>query len=88
MMPQDRPQCPERHKRTLPQNIPVLIITGASAVTGVDIRSGDQHRNHLTMTRAELRGGFTDRAELQSRTDSSKPIDPPALIAKIEDLLR
>jgi twitching motility two-component system response regulator PilH len=70
--------------------IPVIIVTGASEVTGVDMKTGDQQdretygddfaRGMGTMIKEKLDGiapeGFIE-----------KPIDPPVLIAKIKELL-
>jgi CheY-like chemotaxis protein len=71
-------------------SIPVIIITGASQVLGVDMKTGehkpkesyedDFSRSFGTVLQEALRG-------LSPPALIEKPIDPPALIAKIRELL-
>jgi len=73
------------------QQVPVIVVSGASAVTGVDIRTGEEQpkgsydedfaRSYGTKLHEVLEGlpppdGFIE-----------KPIDPPALVETIERLL-
>jgi len=72
-------------------SVPVLIVSGASAVTGVDVQSGGERpkesydddfarsygqRLHEIMEGLEPPDGFVE-----------KPIDPPVLVEKVRELL-
>jgi CheY-like chemotaxis protein len=72
------------------KSIPVIIITGASQVLGVDMKTGqhkpkesyedDFSRSFGTVLQEALQG-------LSPPALIEKPVDPPALIAKIRELL-
>jgi two-component system phosphate regulon response regulator PhoB len=72
------------------KHIPIVITTGASQVTGVDMKTGEQEKKETygddfargigEMIKEKL-DGFTPDGFIE------KPIDPPVLIAKIKELL-
>ena len=72
------------------EKIPIIIITGVSEVTGVDVKSGEE-RPKESYQDDMLRGfGSALREQLQSLTPDGfieKPVDPTLLIAKVESLL-
>jgi CheY-like chemotaxis protein len=72
------------------KSIPVIIITGASQVLGVDMKTGaykpkesyeDDFARSFGAVLQEALQGLSPPALIE------KPIDPPALIAKIRELL-
>jgi len=72
------------------ETIPVIIVTGASQVTGVDMKTGEEEAKESYGD--DFARGFG--ADLKNRLDSftpegfiEKPIDPPVLVAKIKELL-
>jgi CheY-like chemotaxis protein len=71
-------------------SIPIVIITGASEVTGVDMKSGEE-KPRETYDDDLTRGfGARLREKLQSLTPEAfleKPVEPEALVSKIEELL-
>jgi two-component system phosphate regulon response regulator PhoB len=72
------------------EKIPVIIVTGASEVTGVNMKTGEEEskesygddfaRGIGAMIKEKL-DGFTPEGFIE------KPVDPPVLIAKIKELL-
>jgi CheY-like chemotaxis protein len=72
------------------EKVPIIIVTGASQVTGVDMKTGEEERKESygddfargigTWLKEKLDGiapeGFIE-----------KPVDPPVLVAKIKELL-
>lgn len=72
------------------ETIPIIVITGASDVTGVDLRTGEEQpkvEDGDEVARdigAFLHSRFRD---LEPDGYLEKPIDPPELVAKLEDLL-
>lgn len=72
------------------EKIPIVIITGASEVTGVDMRSGDELPKQTYDDDLTREFGVQLRGKLQSLTPDAfleKPVEPEALVAKIESLL-
>lgn len=73
------------------KEIPVIIVTGAGDVTGVDMKTGEEKakksygddfaRGIGAMIKEKL-DGFSPEGFIE------KPIDPPVLIGKIKELLR
>ncbi len=72
------------------QALPVIVITGACSVTGVDLTTGDEQpktEDGDGFLRA-FGGTLHDRlAELTHANLFAKPVDPLALVQKIEELL-
>jgi CheY-like chemotaxis protein len=73
-------------------SIPVIIITGASQVLGVDMKTGEHKPKGKESYEDDFSRSFG--AVLQEAVQGlsppaliEKPIDPPALIAKIRELL-
>jgi len=72
------------------ENIPIVIITGASAVTGVDMKSGEEKPKETYDDDLTRGFGVALRERLQSLTPDGfleKPVDPPSLVAMIRSLL-
>jgi two-component system phosphate regulon response regulator PhoB len=72
------------------EKIPIVIITGASEVTGVDMRSGSEQPKQTYDDDLTREFGAQLREKLQSLTPDAfleKPVEPEALVAKIESLL-
>ena len=72
------------------EKIPIIIITGASEVTGVDMRSGEERPKETYQDDMSREFGSMLREKLQSLTPDGfieKPVEPSELIAKIESLL-
>jgi CheY-like chemotaxis protein len=70
--------------------IPVIIITGASQVLGVDMRTGEHKPKESYQDDFSRSFGAVLQEALQGLSPPAlieKPIDPPALIAKIRELL-
>jgi twitching motility two-component system response regulator PilH len=72
------------------QKIPVIIVTGASEVTGVDMKTGEEESKE-TYGDDFARGiGAMIKEKLDGITPEGfieKPVDPPVLVAKIKELL-
>jgi CheY-like chemotaxis protein len=71
-------------------DIPIIIVTGASQVTGVDMRTGEELPKESYDD--DLARGFGARLQekLAGLTPDGfieKPVDPSALVAKIRELL-
>ena len=71
-------------------NIPIIVVTGASRVTGVDMKTGEERQKESYED--DLVRGFGVRLQekLAGLTPDGfieKPVDPPALVAKIRELL-
>ena len=72
------------------ESIPIVLVTGASAVTGVDMKTGEQQPKHDAgddfargfgeILREKMKGFIPDGLV-------EKPIHPPTLIEKIEQLV-
>jgi CheY-like chemotaxis protein len=72
------------------EKIPIVIITGASAVTGVDMASGTEQPKKTYDDDLTREFGSQLREKLQGLTPDGfleKPVEPAALVAKIESLL-
>jgi CheY-like chemotaxis protein len=74
------------------KEIPILIITGASEATGVDIMSGEEKPKESYADDFTRRFGVEVRDKLQSLTPEpealiEKPIDPKIIGEKIKELL-
>lgn len=70
--------------------IPIIVITGASAVTGVDMQSGDAAPKGSYSDDVLRSMGVALREKLQGITPDGfieKPFDPPVLVKKIKELL-
>ncbi len=71
-------------------DIPIIVVTGASLVTGVDMRTGEE-RQKESYEDDFVRGfGVRLQEKLAGLTPDGfieKPVDPPALVAKIKELL-
>jgi two-component system phosphate regulon response regulator PhoB len=72
------------------EKIPIIIITGASQVTGVDMKTGEEESKESYGD--DFAHGFG--AWLKEKLDGitpegflEKPVDPPVLVAKIKELL-
>ena len=73
------------------QRIPVVIVTGTSMVTGVDVTSGNEQPKQGVGDELARRVGANIREALQGLEPDGiieKPIDPKALIDSINKLLR
>jgi CheY-like chemotaxis protein len=72
------------------ETIPIIVVTGATEVTGVDLRTGEEQpkvEDGDEVARdigAFLHSRFKD---LEPDGYLEKPIDPPELVAKLEALL-
>jgi CheY-like chemotaxis protein len=72
------------------ESIPVIVITGASEVTGVDLRTGEeQPKVEYGDEVSRDIGSFLHSRFKDLKPDGflEKPIDPPALVEKLEELL-
>jgi len=71
-------------------SIPVIIITGASQVLGVDMKTGEHKPKESYEDDFSRSFGAVLQETLQGLSPPAlieKPIDPPALIAKMRELL-
>lgn len=81
---QDMKKDPELDK------VPILIITGASEATGVDMKTGEEKPKESYADDFTRRFGIEVRGQLQSLTPEAfieKPIDPKIIVEKIKDVL-
>ena len=72
------------------EKIPIVIITGASEVTGVDMKSGMEKPKESYNDDLSREFGAQLREQLRQLTPEGfleKPVEPAALISKIESLL-
>jgi CheY-like chemotaxis protein len=72
------------------QQIPIIIVTGLSGATGVDLGTGQEDEKESYADDVVRRFGVALRKQLGTLTPDGlieKPIDPPALVAKIRELL-
>jgi CheY-like chemotaxis protein len=70
--------------------VPVIIVTGLSGATGVDIETGKEDEKESYSDDVARRFGAALRQQLAGLTPDAlveKPIDPPQLVAKINELL-
>jgi len=81
---QDMKKDPELDK------VPILIITGASEATGVDMKTGEEKPKESYADDFTRRFGIEVRGQLQSLTPEAfieKPIDPKIIVEKIKEVL-
>ena len=72
------------------EKIPIIIVTGASQVTGVDMKTGEEVSKESYADDFARGIGAVIKEKLDSFTPEGfieKPIDPSALTAKIKELL-
>ena len=72
------------------EKIPIIIVTGLGEVTGVDIETGQEDEKQSYQDDMVRRFGAALREQLSGLTPDAlieKPIDPPLLIAKLNELL-
>jgi CheY-like chemotaxis protein len=72
------------------QGVPILIITGASEATGVDIKTGEEKPKESYADDFTRRYGVNVREQLQGLTPEAlieKPIDPKMIGEKIKQVL-
>jgi CheY-like chemotaxis protein len=72
------------------EKVPVIIVTGLSGATGVDIETGQEDEKESYSDDVARRFGAALRQQLAGLTPDAlveKPIDPPQLVAKINELL-
>jgi len=72
------------------KSIPVIVISGASEVTGVDVRTGEQMPKKGYGDDVARGFGEMIHEKLQGESPDAfieKPVDPPLLISKIKELL-
>ena len=72
------------------KNIPIIIVSGASEVTGVDMKTGEQQAKKGYDDDFSRDFGAVLHEKLKGMTPDGfieKPIDPPALISKIKEFL-
>ncbi len=72
------------------ENVPIIVVTGASSVTGVDMKSGDEVDKDGYQDDFMRRMGLMLRQKLEGLTPDGfieKPIHPPTVVAKIKELL-
>jgi len=71
-------------------DIPIIVVTGATQVTGVDMRTGEERPKESYEDDLVRSFGVRLQEKLAGLTPDGfieKPIDPPALVAKIKELL-
>jgi CheY-like chemotaxis protein len=72
------------------RDVPILIITGASEATGVDMKTGEEKPKDSYSDDFTRRYGVNVRGQLQSIAPQDfieKPIDPRVIGEKLEELL-
>jgi len=72
------------------ETVPIIVVTGASEVTGVDMKSGEEKPKETYDDDLTRGFGTLLREKLQSMKPDAfveKPVDPAVLIARIEELL-
>ena len=72
------------------EKIPILIITGASEATGVDMKTGEEKPKESYADDFTRRFGIEVRGQLKSLTPEAfieKPIDPEIIAKKIKEVL-
>jgi CheY-like chemotaxis protein len=72
------------------EKIPIIIVTGLGEVTGIDLKTGEEVEKESYMDDLTRRYGARLREQLSGIAPDGlieKPIDPPLLKAKIEELL-
>jgi CheY-like chemotaxis protein len=72
------------------EKVPIIVVTGLGEVTGVDIETGQEDDKGSYQDDMVRRFGVALRKQLSGLTPDGlveKPIDPPLLISKINELL-
>ena len=72
------------------ENIPVIVVTGMSQVTGIDLHTGKEEPKEDEGDVVAHRFGSVLGKKTRGLTPDGlieKPIDPPVLVAKIKELL-
>jgi CheY-like chemotaxis protein len=72
------------------ERIPIIVVTGVSEITGVDLRTGQEEPNQDEgdVVAHQLGSALGDRVrDLAPDAVIEKPIDPSRLIGKIQSLL-
>ncbi len=72
------------------EEIPIIIVTGASEVTGVDMKTGEEEGKESYGDDFARGIGAVIKEKLNGITHEGfieKPVDPPVLVAKIKELL-
>ena len=72
------------------ESVPIVIITGASEATGVEMKTGEENPKQTYEDDLAREFGMQIREQLQSLTPQGfleKPVEPEQLIAKIRSLL-
>ena len=92
MMPQKNGIAVFREMKEDPglKEVPIIIITGASEITGVDLKTGEEAPKETYGDDVARRFGAVLREQLQGLTPDGfieKPIDPGFLSEKIKELL-
>jgi CheY-like chemotaxis protein len=73
------------------ETIPILIITGASEATGVDVKTGEEDPKNSYADDFARRVGVEVHGKLKSLSPDAlieKPIDPQLIAEKIKEVLR
>ena len=81
----------EMEKDPALQHIPVIVITGATEATGVDMQTGEVEPVKTFTDQHPRAVGARLHKKLSRNTPNAlieKPLDPPVLVAKIQELLR
>ena len=72
------------------EKIPIIIVTGVSHVTGVDMKTGEEEVKETYGDDFARGFGAIIKEKLDSFTPEDfieKPVDPPVLLAKIKEIL-
>ena len=72
------------------EKIPIIIVTGASEVTGVDMKTGEEQSKESYGDDFARGIGAVIKEKLNGITPEGfieKPVDPPVLVAKLKELL-
>jgi len=72
------------------ETVPIIFITGASRITGVDMKTGEQQSKETYEDDFAREFGATMAETLQGLKPEDlieKPFDPPVLVAKIKEFL-
>jgi CheY-like chemotaxis protein len=92
MMPRKSGMVVFQHMKNTPElmDIPIVFVTGASEITGVDLKTGEQQPKK-TYADDFARGIGTKLAEKMRSFEPDgfiyKPIDPEILVTKLKELL-
>lgn len=92
MMPRKSGTVVFQHMKKDPnlQDIPIIFITAASEVTGVDMHTGEEKPKEMDADEFMRRFGIALHEQMKSfKPDGylEKPFDPPRLLEKLKELL-